>query len=137
MSLSVRAVVLGISALLALGVAHAQDEAVQKLVGRWEGKVDVREAPEHTLIVRSLRLVGNQWLADIDYGPNGTEPSHLEARIERQGEKTTLSFAISTTRKVDLQLLSERELRGLLKISDASGSWVPRRMILHKTSDKP
>jgi len=137
MSLGVRAVVLGISALLALGVAHAQDEAVQKLVGRWEGKVDVRERPEHTLIVRSLRLVGSQWLAEIDYGPNGTDLSHIEARIERQGEKTNVSFAISSTRKVDLQLLSERELRGVLKISDGSGSWVTRRMILHKTSDKP
>ena len=131
------ATAIGALALLAFGVAHAQDAAVQKLVGRWEGKVDVHDDPQRTLIVKSLSLQRNQWIANIDYGQTGTSLSALEARIERQGEKTIVSFAISATRKVELQLISERELRGLLKVSDREGSWVGRKMSLQKIGDKP
>jgi hypothetical protein len=137
MSLKGVAVALGASVLLAFAVAHGQDATVQKLVGRWEGQVDVRDEPQRTLIIKSIRLQREQWFANIDYGQTGTSLSALEARIERQGEKTTVSFGLSTTRKVELQLISERELQGLLKISDNDGSWVGRKMSLQKTSDKP
>jgi hypothetical protein len=48
-----------------------------------------------------------------------------------------LTLAMSTTSKVELRVVSEHELRGVLKISDGSGSWVGRKMLLQKTSDKP
>ncbi|MGH7304315.1 MAG: hypothetical protein ACRELZ_13555 [Candidatus Rokuibacteriota bacterium] len=137
MSLKRLAVALGASALVAFAVAQAQDATVQKLVGRWEGKVDVRDEPGRTLIIRSVILERDQWMANIEYGQPGASLSVLEARIERQGAKTIVSFGLSTTRKVELQLISERELRGLLKISDNDGSWVGRKMSLQKTSDKP
>ena len=122
MSLRARAIAIGVSALLMLGVAHAQDEAIQKMVGSWQGKVGVREEPERTLVIRSVAREGDQWIASIDYGTTGKSLSSLQARIERQRGTPTLTFAMSTTSKVELQLVSERELRGMLKISDGSGS---------------
>jgi hypothetical protein len=136
MSLRARAVAIGVSALLMLGVAHAQDEAIQKMVGSWQGKVDVHEEPERTLVIKSVALERDQWIASIDYGPTGKSLSSLQARIGRQRGTPTVTFALSTTSKVELQLVSERELRGLLKIADGTGSWVARKMLLQKTSDK-
>ncbi len=137
MSLHARAIAIGVSALLMLGVAHAQDETIQKMVGSWQGKVDVRIEPERTLVIKSVAIQQGQWIASIDYGPTGKSLSSMEARIERQGGTPTVMFAMSTTSKVELQLVSEGELRGLLKIADGTGSWVGRKIVLQKISDKP
>lgn len=137
--MSRRTLVVAIAAfvLLAVAVADAQDEIVQKMVGLWQGKVDVRDEPERTLVIKSVSLEQGHWIADIDYGPTGKSLSSLQARIERQRDTPTMTFAMSTTSKVELQLFSERELRGLLKISDGTGSWVGRKMTLRKTAEKP
>jgi hypothetical protein len=125
------------SLVLMLGVAGAQDEGVQKMVGNWHGKVDLREEPERTLLIKTVNLERGVWIADIDYGQTGKRLSSLQARIERQHGTPTMTFAMSTTSKVELQLVSERELRGVLKVADGTGSWVTRRMSLQKTSEKP
>ena len=137
MSLRGRALVIAASVVLMLGVAGAQDESVQKMVGSWQGKVDVREEPECTLLVKTVNLERGVWIADIDYGQTGKRLSSLQARIERQHGAPTMTFAMSTTSKVELQLVSERELRGVLKVADGTGSWVTRKMSLQKTSEKP
>ena len=137
MSLRARALAVGVSILLMLGVGHAQDETIQKMVGSWQGKVDVRDEPERTLVIKSVALEGGQWIANIEYGTTGKSVNALQARIEQQGGAPILMFASSTTNKVELQLISERELRGLLKVSDGTGSWVARKMTLQKTSDNP
>jgi len=135
--ISRRAVAVGVVALLMLGVAQAQDQAVQKLVGTWEGKVDVRDEPGRTLVIKSVAQERGQWIANIDYGTTGRTMNELQARIEQQRGAPTLTFASSPTNKVELQLISDRELRGILKVSDGAGSWVARKMALKKTSDKP
>jgi hypothetical protein len=137
MSLRARAVAIGVSVLLMLGVAHAQDEGFQKMIGTWQGKVDVRDEPERTLVIKSVAREGDIWIASIDYGPTGKRLSALQARVDRQRGTPTLAFPTSTTSKVELQLVSERELRGLFKVSDGTGSWVGRKMLLQKTGDKP
>jgi hypothetical protein len=106
------------------------------MVGLWQGKVGCAR-PERTLVIKSVALERGQWIATIDYGPTGKSLSSLEARIERQLATPTMTFAMSTTSKVELQLYSERELRGLLKISDGTGSWVIRKMTLWKAGEKP
>ena len=137
MTSRLRAIAIGVAVLLMLGVAHAQDPAIQKLVGTWEGKVDVRDEPERTLVIKSVAQERGQWIANIDYGTTGRTMNELQARIEQQRGTPTLTFASSTTNKVELQLVSDRELRGLLKVSDGAGSWVARKMALKKTGDKP
>jgi hypothetical protein len=137
MGLGSRAVAIGVSVLLMLGVAQAQDEAFQKMIGTWQGTVDVREDPERTLVIKSVVREGDVWIASIDYGPTGKRLSALQARVDRQRGTTSLAFPTSTTSKVELQLVSERELRGLFKVSDGAGSWVGRKMLLQKTGDKP
>ena len=127
---------IAVATLLALGVAHGQDEAVQKMVGTWKGRVELLDEPERTLVIKSVTRAGDIWIASIEYGPPGKKLSASEARVEKRRDATTLTFWISTTRKVDLSLVSETELRGLLKVS-AEGSWVGRKMVLQKTSDKP
>ena len=138
MTLRAQALAIAASILLALGVAHAQDESPQKMVGTWLGKVDVHDEPERTLVIKSITREGDIWIAGIEYGPTGKKLSFLAARVEKQRGATTLTFPVSATSKVELSLISERELRGLLKIStEGEGSWVGRRMRLQKTSDKP
>jgi hypothetical protein len=137
MSLHVRALAIAASILLVLGVADAQDEGIQKMVGRWQGKADLREEPERTLVIKSVHQERGVWVASIDYGPTGKSASALEARIERERGTPTMTFAMSTTSKAELQLISERELRGVLKFADGTGSWVTRKLSLQKTGDKP
>ena len=135
--MSLRARVFAIAlTVLAVSSAHAQDAAFEKLVGTWKGKVDLTDEPERTLVVKSVSREGDVWIATVEFGPTGKPLSLLPARVEKHGGGTMLSFPISATRKVELSLVSERELRGSLKVS-AEGSWVVRKMVLTKTSDKP
>jgi hypothetical protein len=137
MSLHGRALAIAASILLMLGVAGAQDEGIQKMVGRWQGKVDLREEPERTLVIKSVRQEREGWIASIDYGPTGKSASAFEARIEREHGAPTMTFAMSTTSKVELQLFSERELRGVLKVADGTGSWVTRKLSCRRPATSP
>jgi hypothetical protein len=136
MMLRAHALAIAASTLLALGAAHAQDASPQKMVGTWQGKVDVHDEPERTLVVKSITREGDIWIASIEYGPTGKKLSVLPARVDTQRGAMTLSFPISATSKVELSLVSESELRGLLKIS-SEGGWVGRKMRLQKIGDKP
>src|SRR5262249_28677464 len=138
----IRALAVVILVLLPLGVVYAQDQSLQKpdqpfqkMIGTWKGKLDVHDDPDQTLLIKWIAREGDIWVASIEYGPTGKTLSSMAARVEKQGGTTTLSFPLSTTRKIDLSLISERELRGLLKIS-VDGSWVARKMVLQKTADK-
>ena len=122
-------------ALLALGVAHAQDESVQKMVGTWKGKIELLDQPDRTLIVKSVTRAGGIWIASVEYGPTGQKLDAFEGRVEQARGAPTLTFYISTTRKVELALVSQTELRGQLKIN-AEGSWVGRKMLLTKSGAK-
>jgi hypothetical protein len=126
-----------VSTLLLFGVAHAQDEPFLKMVGTWQGKLDVREEPDRTLVIKSIVREGDVWISNVEFGPTPKSLKTLPARIERQRGTPTLTFPVSATTKVELQLVSERELRGMLKVSDGSGSWVSRKLSLTKTGDKP
>jgi len=126
-----------VATLLALGVAHAQDESVQKVLGTWKGKVELLDEPERTLVIKSVTRAGDIWIASVEYGTTGQKLGAFEGRVQKQRGGTTLTFPISTTRKVELSLVSDTELRGLLKVSDGEGSWVGRKMRLQKTGDKP
>ena len=122
-------------ALLALGVAHAQDESVQKMVGTWKGKIELLDQPDRTLIVKSVTRAGGIWIASVEYGLTGQKLDAFEGRVEQARGAPTLTFHISTTRKVELALVSQTELRGQLKIN-AEGSWVGRKMLLTKSGAK-
>jgi hypothetical protein len=91
MSFGARALAIGVAVLLMLGSAHAQDETIQKMVGLWQGKVDVHDEPERTLVIKSVALERGQWIATIDYGPTGKSLSSLQARIERQLDTPTMT----------------------------------------------
>jgi hypothetical protein len=97
----------------------------------------VREEPDRTLVIKSIVREGDVWISNVEFGPTQKSLKTLPARIERQRGTPTLTFPVSATTKVELQLVSERELRGMLKVSDGSGSWVSRKLSLTKTSDKP
>jgi hypothetical protein len=126
-----------VAILLALPVAHAQNESVQKVLGTWKGRIELLDEPERTLVIKSVTRAGDIWIASVEYGLTGQKLDAFEGRVQNQRGATTLTFPISTTRKVELSLVSDTELRGLLKVSDGQGSWVGRKMALTKTGDKP
>lgn len=65
MSFGARALAIGVAVLVMLGSAHAQDETIQKMVGLWQGKVDVHDEPERTLVIKSVRA--RAWSMDRDH----------------------------------------------------------------------
>ena len=132
MRLGAYAGAMAVAAVLALGGAHAQNESVQKVVGTWKGKVELLDEPERTLVVTSVTRAGSIWVASIEYGPTGQKLDAFEGRVEQLHGAPNLTFYLSTTRKVELALVSQTELRGQLKIN-AEGSWVGRKMLLTKS----
>ena len=128
---------IALAILAAVGVAHAQDASFQKVVGTWRGRIEMVDEPERTLVIKSVAREGGIWIAHVEYGPTGQKLGAFEGRVEKQRGATTLTFSISTTRKLELSLVSDTELRGQLKVSDGAGSWVGRKMSLQKTGDKP
>src|SRR5262249_334191 len=136
MRLGAHAAAVAVATFLALGVAHAQSDSVQKVLGTWKAKIEMLHDADRTLVIKTVTRAGDVWIASVEYGPTGQKLGAFEGRVQQQRGATTLTFPISTTRKVELSLVSDTELRGQLKIS-AEGSWVGRKMALTKTSDKP
>jgi hypothetical protein len=131
------AAAIAVAIVSVLGTAHAQDDSVQKVLGTWKGKVELLDEPERTLVIKSVTRADDIWIASVEYGPTGQKLGAFEGRFEKHRSATTLTFYISTTRKVELSIVSDTELRGALKVSDGAGSWVGRKMVLQKTGDKP
>jgi hypothetical protein len=131
------AIAFALATLLTLGVAHAQDEALQKMIGIWKGTIERFDESERMLVIKSVTRAADIWIASVEYGPTGQKLDAFSARVEKRRGATNLSFQTSTTRKVELSLVSDTELRGSLKVSDREGSWVVRKMVLRKTGDKP
>lgn len=86
-----------------------------RLVGRWEGHVDLT-FPDATLLVNSVKRVQGRWVVEALYGTTNVFIAEVPATLEVGGNQTTL---VLTTQLGDarLSLWQEDDLRGVLRLT--------------------
>ncbi|OGK95491.1 MAG: hypothetical protein A3D33_20655 [Candidatus Rokubacteria bacterium RIFCSPHIGHO2_02_FULL_73_26] len=86
-----------------------------RVVGRWEGEVDLT-FPDRTLIVHAVRRQGGAWVAEAEYGTTGLYLTTVPARLETAGGRVTLTFVTQLASAVRLQLDDDDVLRGTFRL---------------------
>ena len=86
-----------------------------RLVGRWEGQVDLT-FPDATLLVNSVKRVQGRWVVEAVYGTTNVFLAEVPATLDVAGGQTAL---VVTTQLGDarLALWQEDNLRGSLRLS--------------------
>ncbi|MDP2604177.1 MAG: hypothetical protein Q8S00_16525 [Deltaproteobacteria bacterium] len=135
MNTKLRAHFAAILVLFVSSLPHAQPDSFRALIGTWQGRVDVRSDPERALGIKSIVRKGDRWIADMHYGTTGMGLSHLSGRVNMAGDAIMLTFTTSADNPAELRLVSERELRGTLKVRSGTGGRVDREIRLDKTSE--
>lgn len=111
----------------------ARETGPDRLVGRWEGEVDLT-FPDRTLIVRSLRRQGAKWAADVEYGTTGLYLTPVPATLEEAGGRLTLKFVTQLASAVELELVEHNLLRGTFKLPNETKQ---RPIELKRVSSNP
>jgi hypothetical protein len=130
-----RVLLAGLVLGVALDIAHAQQEPLRALIGTWQGRADVRQDPERTLVIKSVVQKGTQWVADIHYGTTGKGLSHLRGRVEVAAGTTILTFTTAADNVAELKLVAGRQLLGTLRVRSSAIDRVDRELRLEKVSD--
>ncbi len=95
-------------------------ELSRRLVGRWEGTVDLT-FPDAMLLVHSVRLVEGRWAVEAEYGTTGVFLAEVPATAAVTGDSVALTFSVGLPGQpaaaVALRLTREDELRGSLRFA--------------------
>ena len=87
-----------------------------RLIGRWEGEVDLT-FPERTLIVHSVTRKQEGWVAQVEYGTTNLYLTGVNAVVEDAGEQLTLRFVTPLASSVRLTLHGDTLLRGTFRLA--------------------
>jgi hypothetical protein len=87
-----------------------------RLVGRWEGEVDLT-FPDRTLIVHGVSRKNGAWVAELEYGTTGLYLNSLAGVVETTGGAVTLRFVTPLASAVRLTLQSDTLLRGTFRLA--------------------
>lgn len=112
-----------ITACLLAGLGTPSDAEIDvaaALVGRWEGKTEVRSAdlrPERILIIKSLRQDsarpdGSRWKADADYGLSAERSGRVDMTVTVVDPAVTVEFVSGHALHVTLKLVKPNVLEG-------------------------
>jgi len=85
-----------------------------RLVGRWEGRVDLT-FPDATLLVNSVKRVQERWVVEALYGTTNVFLAEAPATLEIVGNQTTLVLTTQVG-EARLSLWQEDDLRGALRL---------------------
>ncbi len=86
-----------------------------RLVGRWEGEVDLT-FPERTMVVHSVGRKDNALVADAEYGTTNLYLTSVNAVVERTPAGLTLRFVTPLASSVVLTLQGDSRLRGTFRL---------------------
>ena len=86
-----------------------------RLVGRWEGRVDLT-FPDATLVVNSVKRVQERWVVEALYGTTNVFLAEAPATLELAGNQTTLVLTTQVG-EARLSLWQEDDLRGALRLT--------------------
>lgn len=120
--------------LLAIGPLSAatNDDFAKKLIGRWEGHVDVKQDRGRTLVIQSVKREGDQWIADARYGTTGGGLARVKIKTIVNGDDVALEFVSSANNPVKLKLAGEKNLEGTLTVFVNTKSGSDRSLKLTK-----
>ena len=106
--------------LMGLGVlsAWAQMDPTKVLVGKWEGRVELPESSERTLIIESVTPEDGGWVAEGRFGLTGEKLGRRSIQVSQRGGDIILVFetGAKTQNPVRLKLVGERKLEGTINI---------------------
>ncbi len=87
----------------------------QRLVGRWDGRLDFT-FPDATLMIDTVRLEGGTWVVEAAYGTTNLFLSAVPASLELSGGAVVLHFGTDLGR-ARLALEADDDLRGALTLA--------------------
>src|SRR6266850_7916920 len=88
-----------------------------RLVGRWEGEVDLT-FPDRTLVVHSVTRKSDSWTAHAEYGTTNLYLTSVNAVVEEAPGGLTLRFVTPLASSVVLTLHDEHRLRGTFRLAN-------------------
>jgi uncharacterized caspase-like protein len=86
-----------------------------RLIGRWEGEVDLT-FPDRTLLVHSVTRKADGWIAEVEYGTTNLYLTKVNAVVEDSREQLTLRFVTPLASSVRLTLQGDTLLRGTFRL---------------------
>jgi len=102
---------------LILPEAGLESELARRLVGRWEGDVDMT-ITERTLLIPSVRRQGGRWLVEAQYGVTNVNLTPVVVALDTTGGRVQLRFVSHVGSPVTLTLQQDGLLRGGLRQSN-------------------
>ncbi len=115
---------------LILPEAELETSLAPRLVGRWEGEVDMT-LPERILLIPSVRREGGRWLVEAQYGVTGVNLNPVPVTLDTSGGRVRLRFVSQLGSPVTLTLGRDDHLRGALRVASESHD---RAMTLKRVS---
>ncbi|MBI2554617.1 MAG: hypothetical protein HYV92_09425, partial [Candidatus Rokubacteria bacterium] len=86
-----------------------------RLVGTWQGEVDLR-FPDRTLIVHSVRRQEGKWVVEAEYGTTNVYLTPVAATVETTEGRVQLRFVTQLQSEVRLTLHTDDHLRGVFRL---------------------
>ena len=105
---------------LILPEAGLESELARRLVGRWEGEVDMT-ITERTLLIPSVRRQDGRWLVEAQYGVTNVNLTPIVVALDTTGGRVQLRFVSHVGSPVTLTLQQDGLLRGGLRQSNEIG----------------
>ena len=102
---------------LILPEAGLESELARRLVGRWEGDVDMT-ITERTLLIPSVRRQDGRWLVEAQYGVTNVNLTPVVVALDTTGGRVQLRFVSHLGSPVSLTLQQDGLLRGGLRQSN-------------------
>src|SRR6267142_4960932 len=90
-----------------------------RLVGRWEGEVDLT-FPDRTLVVHSVTRKSDSWTAHAEYGTTNLYLTTVNAVVEEAPGGLRLRFVTPLASSVVLTLQGDNRLRGTFRLANES-----------------
>lgn len=113
-------IIIAITLITFVSSTSANDEdLVQKLVGKWEGTVAIKNDPFRMLVIDSVKRDGDQWIATGRWGNTDKKGAKVDIKIQVNGGDLSLAFDAAAGNEVNLKLVGDRELTG--KFNHARG----------------
>lgn len=108
------------------------DDIGKKLVGKWEGVVDVKQDRGRTLVIQSIKKDGDYWSAEARYGTTGGGLARVKVKVIANGDGMTLEYVSSANNPVLLRLINDKEMDGTLTVFVSSQAGSKRALKLTK-----
>ena len=96
-----------------------EDEAVKKLVGKWEGNIAIPDGAR-TVVIDRVKREGDQWTAIGMYGVTGKDLRKVTYQVTVNGNDVQIEFTFGSN-YLKLKLVGDNELDGTFRYFRPAG----------------